>query len=73
MTLRRPELVTPETIEKDYKNYKIRLSFEVVAIQFLLTEAKEYGAQPETLALLEKSIENFKRINEIEFSVKAGN
>lgn len=67
MTLRRTELITPETIEKDYENYVWRMRSESLGIMFLISEAREYGAQPETMALLEKSLENFRRICEIEF------
>jgi hypothetical protein len=70
MTLRKLELITPQTIEKDYKNYMWRMRSESLGMMFLLEEAKEYGAQPETIALIEKSIENFKRICEIEFPGK---
>ncbi len=44
-----------------------------MGIIFLLKEAYEYGAQTETIALLEKSIEDFKRIDEIKFLAKVGN
>lgn len=70
MTLRKLELVTPQTIEKDYKNYMWRMRSESLGMMFLLKEAKEYDAQPETIALIEKSIKNFERICEIEFPGK---
>jgi hypothetical protein len=70
MTPRKLELVTPQTIEKGYRNYMWRMRSESLGMMFLLKEAKEYGAQPETIALIEKSIKNFERICEIEFPGK---